>query len=172
MKSWTKSIKTLVFLSFLIVLLLSCNGQLPEIEELPAAKDLPEQLTLPDPFIMIDGTRIETQEDWYSKRRPELKKLFQHYVFGYLPPAPEMTFEIVKTDPNFFDGKATYKEVVIHMLLPDGAEHKINLALFVPTISKGPAPVFIGVNKCGNHMLVDNDAITIVERDWVHESCS
>ena len=42
-------------------------------EPLPAAKELPEQAALPDAFIMLDGTRIETQEDWYNNRRPELK---------------------------------------------------------------------------------------------------
>ena len=37
---------------------------------------LPAHAELPDPLIMLDGTRVATKEDWLQKRRPELKNLF------------------------------------------------------------------------------------------------
>jgi hypothetical protein len=140
-------------------------------KQLPAVEDLPERPDLPDPFVMLDGTRIETAADWYSKRRPELKKLFQHYVYGYLPPKPRMQFETVKTDPGLFNGQATYKEIIIHMYLPAGEEVNIHLALFVPNQRDSAAAVFVALNKCGNHTLLDYDGITIAEREWLHQGC-
>jgi hypothetical protein len=160
-----KNIKLKLISTILILFLFSCQDQLPEFE------DLPEQADLPDPFTMLDGTPVKSKEDWVNKRRPELKKLFQHYVYGYLPPVPSMTFTIKKQDEGLFDGKATYKEVEIDLILPGGNKHRINLALFVPNKRSGPAPVFMAVNKCGNHMLVDYEGITIIEREWLHGGC-
>ena len=148
--------------TLLVILMHACEIKMPAVEALP------EQSALPDPFVMFDGTPVETEEDWYRKRRPELKRLFQHYVYGYLPAAPQMRFETTKIDSTFFEGKATYKEIIIHMILPDGLKQQINLALFMPNKRPGPLPVFIGVNKCGNHTLVANQAISIIERAWVH----
>ena len=160
-----KNIKIKLISAMLILLLFSCQRQLPEFE------DLPEQTNLPDPFTMLDGTPVESKEDWVNKRRPELKELFQHYVYGYLPPVPAMNFIIKKQDEGLFDGKATYKEVEIDLILPGGNIHRINLALFVPNKRSGPAPVFMAVNKCGNHQLVDYEGITIIEREWLHGGC-
>jgi len=149
----------------LINLLTGCEKQLPDV------KDLPEQQALPDPFVMLDGTRIETRSDWYNKRRPELKKLFQHYIYGYLPPKPQMRFETVKMDPGMFKGQATYKEIIIHMVLPGGQEQQINLAVFVPNQRDAAAPVFVALNKCGNETVLNYTGIAIPEREWRHEDC-
>jgi len=37
---------------------------------------------------MLDGTRVATKEQWLAKRKPELKELFQHYMYGTQPDAP------------------------------------------------------------------------------------
>lgn len=156
-----------IFFIFIIVGLLwyQCEQRLPEFEELP------RQFELPDPFIMMDGTQIKTKEDWYNKRRPELKKLFQHYIYGYLPQKPQMNARVIKEDPNLFHGKATYKEITLELLLPYSKTHIINVALFVPNNRKSPVPVFIAANSCGNHTLVDYNNITVIEQSWIHQSC-
>jgi len=143
----------------------NCEHRLPEFEELPRLVELP------DPFIMMDGTQIKTREDWYNKRRPELKKLFQHYIYGYLPPKPQMNAKVIKEDKNLFHGKATYKEIKLELLLPESKIHEINLALFVPNNHTGSIPVFIAANSCGNHTLVAYDSITIIDQSWIHQSC-
>ena len=56
--------------------------------EFPDPAALPSRPELPDPLVMLDGTRITTASDWNAKRKPELKALFQHYMYGYLPPKP------------------------------------------------------------------------------------
>ena len=53
----------------------------------PDPKDLPSRPELPDPLVMLDGTKVATKEQWVEKRRPELKDLFQHYMYGTIPAA-------------------------------------------------------------------------------------
>src|SRR6266404_2401821 len=57
--------------------------------ELPEVSRLPSQPDLPDPLVMFNGERITSKEQWVNQRRPELKELFQYYMYGYLPAAPE-----------------------------------------------------------------------------------
>src|SRR6478672_5139644 len=54
----------------------------PNISELPAVHELP------DPLVSFAGKRITTKDEWNEKRRPELKALFQHYMYGYMPEPP------------------------------------------------------------------------------------
>src|SRR5262249_28520219 len=53
--------------------------------DFPAPKDLPAKPEWPDPLVMLDGTKVVSKDDWFNKRRPELKALFQHYMYGKLP---------------------------------------------------------------------------------------
>ena len=55
----------------------------PEVAKLPARPELP------DPLVMLDGAKVTTKEQWVEKRRPELKELFQHYMYGYFAPRPK-----------------------------------------------------------------------------------
>ena len=55
-------------------------------ERLPSPETLPIQDKLPDPLVMLNGERITSKEDWSTKRRPELRRLFEHYMYGRFPP--------------------------------------------------------------------------------------
>jgi hypothetical protein len=54
--------------------------------------DLPVQTGMPDPFLMPDGSRVQTQQDW-EKQREYLKEMLSHYLYGSVPPRPQ-TIEI------------------------------------------------------------------------------
>jgi hypothetical protein len=150
---------------FLILFICSCTERLPEFE------DLAEINNLPEPFIMLDGSSINSLQEWKKLRKPELKKLFQHYVYGYLPPAPKMNFKLISQDSMVFEGQATYKEVRIDLILPDAEIHSLKLALFIPNHRKQPAPVFVALNKCGNHALTDFVGVSIPDQKWLHARC-
>jgi hypothetical protein len=137
-------------------------ADLPDITKLPAYADLP------NPLVMLDGTRVTTREQWFEKRRPELKRLFEHYMYGCLPPAEKIVATIEREDRKYFGGKATKKEVTIAFGPPDCP--KIHLLLVIPNQRKGPAPVFVGMNFCGNHTLVKDPAIPLPTA-WVYSSC-
>ena len=68
--------------------------------DFPAPKDLPSRPELPDPLVMFDGTKVTTKEQWVEKRRPELKALFQHYMYGSIPPAGTVTAKVLARGPE------------------------------------------------------------------------
>ena len=122
---------------------------------------------MPDPLVMLDGHRVASKEEWVAKRRPELKALFQHYMYGVMPPAPkEIATTVARVDPNYFGGKATKKEVTI--AFGPSATPEIHLLLVVPNRREGPAPVFLGINFCGNHALVDDPKVALPS-SWMPE---
>src|SRR5947209_5461155 len=83
------------------------GGDFPEVDKLPSRPELP------DPLVMMNGTRVTTREQWFQQRRPELKKLFEHYMYGTAPAAPKIQAKIERTDPKALGGKATLKEITI-----------------------------------------------------------
>src|SRR3954467_11662153 len=54
--------------------------------------------TLPDPLVMSDGTRITTAAQW-TKRRAEIKELFDREVYGRVPKnTPAVKWQIVSSE--------------------------------------------------------------------------
>lgn len=98
-------------LGTLVVLL--AGADMPSIDKLPSHPELP------DPLIALDGTKIAAKEQWVEKRRPELKQLFQEYMYGYLPPKPaDLSFKVERIDKEALGGKATLKEITISSAPP------------------------------------------------------
>lgn len=136
--------------------------------ELPAPGDLPEQVEYPDVLTMRDGTSVRTLDDWNSKRKPELKQLFQHYMYGYLPEPPSnVKFEVVR-EKKLWGGKAVKQEVMIKFGPADA--DPISMLLVVPANSKSPVPCFVGLNFCGNHNVLDDPSIAI-PTSWMRDRC-
>lgn len=141
-----------------------------QVPQFPEVKDLPIEKGLHDPFTTFDGKKITKPEEWYSIRRPELKNLFQHYMYGFAPEGPGIEVTVLEEDPNLFEGKATYKDIEIRFKsLPEDAP-KMRLSLFVPNERTGAAPVFIGINKCGNHTILEEADIEKLDTSY-HASC-
>ena len=129
----------------------------------PSPKDLPSRPELPDPLVMLDGSRVTTKEQWVEKRRPELKALFQHYMYGTIPPASAVTATVLHEDPKAFGGKATLREVSLSAL----PGHEFRLLVVIPNGRKSPAPCFVGPNFSGNHTLVDDPLVAITSA-WMY----
>lgn len=141
---------------------MSARGDLPPVSKLKASADLP------DPLVMLDGTKVESKADWVNKRRPELKEMFQHYMYGYAPPRPaNLKFTVERIDKNALGGKATLKEITISFG-PAGTP-KMHLLLVIPNKRSGPAPVFAGLNFTGNHSVLKDADIRLPET-WLAPS--
>jgi len=140
-------------LGLVLLMATSAEPTYPEPAKLPAVKELP------DPLKMFDGTPVKTAEDWNTRRKPELKTLIQHYMYGYFPEPQKITTKVVHEDRKHFDGKATLKLLTINYG-PEGTP-PINLLLVVPNNRKNPAPVFVGMNFTGNHTLLKDPAIPL-----------
>ena len=82
----------------------------------PEASTMPSQATLPDPLVMLDGRRVASRDQWFKERRPELKALFQHYMYGAIPPKPDhVRVTNLGEYHDFLAGKATLKLVRLEM---------------------------------------------------------
>lgn len=137
--------------------------------DFPPVEKLPANPQFPDPLVMLDGTKVTTKEQWEQQRKPELKALFQHYMYGRLPAAPKIQkHNVLFTDANALGGKATLSEVKITFEQPT-LDHAIHVLLVTPNGVKQP-PVFVGMNFCGNHTLLEHPQIHLPEV-WVRNSC-
>jgi hypothetical protein len=128
-------------------------------EGFPEPDKLPSHPEFPDPLVSFNGDRIASKKQWIEKRRPELKVLFQHYMYGYFPPPAKIAAKVELEDAKAFDGKATLREVTISFGPPDTPP--IHLLMVVPNKRKGPAPVFVGINFCGNHAIVNDRGVRL-----------
>jgi hypothetical protein len=133
----------------------------------PTPADLPAQLGLPDPLVMLDGRKVTNRVMWIKERRPELIRLFQHYMYGQLPPQLKAVSDNVqRVDVSCFGGKATVSEVTIRF----GQQEvpPIHLMLVVPNQRSAPAPVILGMNYFGNHTLVHDKRVRLAD-NWMPE---
>ncbi|MCU4974899.1 acetylxylan esterase [Halobacteria archaeon AArc-m2/3/4] len=132
-----------------------------DTDAFPPASRLPSNPDLPDPLETLAGEPVSTPAEWRA-RRSELEALFRYYVYGYAPGPEPIAADVDRTE-SVLDGKATLLEATIRFVdLPDDAP-TIELALFVPT-DVNEVPVFLGLNREGNHAVVDDDAVTITDR--------
>jgi hypothetical protein len=130
----------------------------------PKPADLPRQPSLPDPLVMLDGRKVTTLEMWMKERRPELIRLFQHYMYGQLPPKPALSAKVVRMDEAALGGKATLSEVTLRF----GASEvpPIHLMLVVPNRRTAPAPVVLALNYFGNHTLIQDKNVRLPD-NWM-----
>jgi hypothetical protein len=125
--------------------------------------------TLPDPLVFTDGRPVSDAATWQHQRRPEIVRLFETYVYGKMPGAPEhMKFVVNSIATDALGGKATRKQVTV--LFSDKADGpKMDLLLYLPNNAKNPVPVFLGLNFNGNHAIHADSGITLA-RSWVNNN--
>lgn len=158
---------TYVFIAGFATVILSSNLI---SQELPTPEQLAESSAPPDPLRMQDGEAVKTKNDWTNKRRPELLRLAQHYMYGFAPDKPEkVTVKELFRDGMALGGKATLREVELKF----GADQKAGLRLLIATPNKASGQVrsFVAVNFCGNHAAIKHPQIAIPQQ-WIYESCT
>jgi len=122
---------------FLIVLLLGMvgcgGGNLAGVDELAEVEELP------DVFMMNDGRRVATKEDWL-RRREEIKAEMSYYQYGHMPPAPKKVSAKELSSETVYNGGAVKKHIVLSTG-PKG-EVKINVGMIIPN-GEGPFAVIL-----------------------------
>jgi len=121
--------------------------------------------TLPDPLMGSDGERVTSAEAWNTRRRPELLKLFETYMFGRVPTPPHPVkplFTVNSEDREALGGKAIRREVAI-VFRDDAAAPRINLLVYLPKdlVANRRVPVFLGLNFEGNHAVSTDPGISL-----------
>lgn len=136
---------------------LSAGPVFPEVAQLPSNP-------APDPLVMLNGSKVASKQEWLEKRRPELIALFQHYMYGWFPPAVQVEGVVTYTDGHFFNGQATLKLVTLKLATAGAPD--IHLLLVVPNHRAKPAPIFLGMNFNGNHTLVADTNVPL-PTSWI-----
>lgn len=158
----------LVILAAVALFIEGCATQ-PERIFFPEFSALPPQAAFPDPLVMLDGRRVTSREQWIKERRPELKALFQHYMYGSIPPKPaHMQANLVGEYRDFLSGAATLKLLTLETGSANAP--RIDLMLIQPNDRRGPAPIFLAMDFCGNQALTDDRRVPLAH-GWMRDSC-
>jgi hypothetical protein len=155
--------------ALLAVLLLLAGASVLAAADFPAATDLPARAAPPDPLAFLDGRPVANQRQWLEERRPELRALFQHYMYGSIPPPPErLELRLEAAHRDFLGGKATLKLMAV-TCGPEGGP-RIDLMVVVPNARRRPAPVFLALNFCGNHAVTADPRVPVT-RGYAYANC-
>lgn len=127
------------------------------------------QYTLPDPLVTAKGDRVKSKREWVNQRRPEILRLFESEVYGRMPREKvKARYEVTSEDRNALNGKATRKEVALH-LSRNGITQMIQLLLYLPNQVKGRVPAFLGMNFYGNQSIHPDPGITL-STNWMRNT--
>jgi len=136
--------------------------------DFPAPDALPANPAFPDPLVMQDGTKVTTKEDWVTKRAPELRALFAHYMYGTRPGILKPTEgKVIREDKAALGGKATLREVEVSC----GLDAPVHLLVVIPNHREKPAACFLGMNFGGNYRLLPDPQIQL-PKAWAREKPS
>ena len=111
----------------------------PKSYDFPAVSQLKSSKDVPDPFIFMDGSKVETPDDWW-KRQAEISCLYEYYMYGKWIDGSddEVTYSISgnKMTVNI-KRKSTGKSASfpVNINLPDKVRHD------------GGAPVIVGMHS-------------------------
>jgi fermentation-respiration switch protein FrsA (DUF1100 family) len=145
-------------IAFLAIVAFSMQISLAN-DQWPWPHEMPRQEAFPNPLVMLDGTPIATAHDWQARRKPELRRLFQRYMYGRLPATPKsITGKTLFEDRRAFGGRGILREVEVTFGPPEWP--KIYLLIATPA-GEGPFPCFVGANFPGNHQFTENANVRI-----------
>ncbi|MFL6333250.1 MAG: alpha/beta hydrolase family protein [Pyrinomonadaceae bacterium] len=115
--------------------------------------------TLPDPLVLSDGKRVRDAKTWYSRRRPELVRLFEEQQFGRSPGRPAgMSFDVFDKGTPALGGKALRRQVTIYFT-PDKAGPKTELLVYLPAGARKPVPLLLNLSFTANSNTVDDPGV-------------
>lgn len=124
---------------------------------------------LPEVLKAEDGTAISTVEQWTSKRRPEILRLFEEHVFGTIPKGDvRLHTEVLSETSSAIDGTALRREVRV-FFTEDAHGPQMDLLIYTPVSAAGPVPAFLGYNFNGNHA-IEKDAALHITGSWVRNN--
>jgi hypothetical protein len=129
----------------------------PATGTFPAPSRLASRADLHDPLTFCDGTPVADASDW-ADRREELIALFRHYVYGHAPERPAIDTTVSRTEGVLAPGATLLDTTISFSDLPADAP-PIQLAIVLPDVDE-PVPLFLGINRRGNHATVADPEVT------------
>ena len=150
----------------IIFLSLHCKSNTNQPMQGVSLDQLPVRDKIPDPLVLESGATVDDAERWTNERAAEIKDLFSHYMYGFMPPPVNITTTVRHLDANYMDGQAIKKQVTI-TFGPEGTPG-MHLLVVIPKNTPDPSPVILGPNFHGNHTVLPDEDIPLSEY-WVPE---
>ena len=121
---------------------------------------------LEDPLAFADGRKVKSAADW-EERRKEILGIFAKEMYGIEPPPP------AALNADLVDEKITCAGYAIRRqyrmtFTADRTGPTVNWIVWIPRWAKRPVPVISFLNYRGNHELVTDEDIPVMEA-WCHE---
>ena len=121
--------------------------------------------SLPEPLTLLNGSKVLNKNDWLEKRRREILKLFETYVYGRNPveSLKKISWKVISQGNNYYD-VAVKKYVTIFL---EGIESgpKINVEIIVPEKAGKPLPAFIVPGWMNNRKLLIKRGYILIHFD-------
>ncbi|GAB3337051.1 acetylxylan esterase [Larkinella ripae] len=116
---------------------------------------------LPDLLTCADGRAVTSAKIWTQKRRPELLKLVEEIQFGKMPSRPkDLHFQVFDPGTPVFNGKGIRKQVTVYFTR-DTAEHKMDLAIYLPSAVQKPVPLLLNISFVAYNQLIDDPGLRV-----------
>lgn len=117
------------------------------------------EYTLPDPLLMLAGSRVASVDEWERMRRPEILDLFAQHQHGVTPMQKIATrYEILERDQPGLDGTSRRTQVRIHF--PDHPDASyIRVLLNVPADATGPVPTVLYLSFSPAVLMIDEPGL-------------
>jgi hypothetical protein len=120
------------------------------IPSLPEYNALPVINTLPDPFLSLNGERIQKKSDWRC-RRAETSTQFQKYELGEKPPKPQHVY-----------GMATSQSITV-TVKDKGKSISFDASIHLPSTGQAPYPAMITMGRFSlNQQLLNKLGVAII----------
>jgi hypothetical protein len=101
----------------------------------------------PDPLVFRSGRKVQTANQWWRDRRPEIARDFEREVYGAVPAdLPRVAWTVAETVETRVGGRPVLaRRVVGHV---DNSAHPaiavdVRMAVVLPKDAKGPVPVLM-----------------------------
>ena len=131
----------IIYFLLFVVLFLDYSFSQEEIRyTFKPVQELHRQHGLQDPFLMHDGKRVSSLEEW-KKQRQYIKAMLKYYQYGEMPSAPQHVVVTETSSTKILNGTAEQKLYVM-TLSRNGKSLDFHFGLIKPK-GEGPFPIII-----------------------------
>ena len=116
--------------------------------------------TLEDPLRFADGRKVKNLRQW-ELRRKEILDIFQHEMYGQMPPRCDITLE--KLEEGVTLAGFGLRRQVRMWFRSDKTGPFVDWLIVTPRHAKQPVPTIILLNYRGNHTVMTDEEILITE---------
>lgn len=102
--------------------------------------------TLSDPLTLNRGASVDTEEAWWTQRRPEIRDAYMSKIYGAIPEnTPGISYEVTDVDSSALGGRALKKTItgtIDNSRYPE-TQPRILFTLHLPKEVTTPVPVIV-----------------------------